>query len=172
MYCRGAVSQLVKTLLVIIIPTLISSLIFIYTASAEVVVDYTYDDLNRLVDVTRNDGPVVTHAYDEVGNLTSLVVANSPDTDGDQIADFNDNCTLVSNPDQRDTDGDGYGNICDADFNNDLRTNSSDLTYFKVHFFTSDPDADFNGDGRVNAIDLTKFKQLYFKPPGPSGTAQ
>ncbi len=183
--CRHkAIPQLVKTLLVII-----SSITFVYTASAEVVVDYTYDDLNRLVDVTRDDGPLVTYEYDEMGNLTSLVVANSPDTDGDQIADFadtdadmdsdgdgifdnNDNCTLVSNLNQRDTDGDQYGNMCDADFNGDNQTNTPDLTYFKTHFFTSDPDADLNGDGLVNTFDLTIFKQLFFKPPGPSGTVE
>ncbi len=33
------------------------------------------------------------------------------DTDGDTVPDYIDNCTLVPNSDQRDTDGDGYGNI-------------------------------------------------------------
>ena len=28
-------------------------------------------------------------------------------------------CTLIANADQRDTNGDGYGNLCDADLNND-----------------------------------------------------
>jgi hypothetical protein len=34
------------------------------------------------------------------------------DTDGDGIADIIDNCPLVPNPDQRDTDGNGVGDAC------------------------------------------------------------
>ncbi|MGB5471915.1 MAG: hypothetical protein WBQ78_00375, partial [Gammaproteobacteria bacterium] len=40
------------------------------------------------------------------------------DTDSDTVDDAIDNCTLVANADQRDTNGDGFGNVCDADFNN------------------------------------------------------
>jgi rhodanese-related sulfurtransferase len=34
------------------------------------------------------------------------------DTDGDGITDDQDNCPAVSNPDQRDTDQDGFGDAC------------------------------------------------------------
>ena len=91
------------------------------------------------------------------------------DQDGDGWRDIGDNCIDAKNENQYDSDGDNFGNWCDADFNGDLLTNSEDLTYFKAQFFTSDPDADLNGDGIVNSIDLTRFKQLFFKPPGPSG---
>ena len=79
-----------------------------------------------------------------------------------------DNCILIQNSLQRDTDGDGYGNYCDPDFNNDMIVNSADLAYFKTKFFTTDPDADLNGDGVVNAGDLTILKLFLFEPPGPS----
>ncbi|MEO8458003.1 MAG: hypothetical protein ABI559_09340 [Chloroflexota bacterium] len=36
-----------------------------------------------------------------------------PDEDGDRFANRNDNCPLVENADQLDTDGDGIGNACD-----------------------------------------------------------
>jgi hypothetical protein len=91
------------------------------------------------------------------------------DTDGDGVPDNADNCTLVFNPDQRDTDGDNYGNICDPDFNNDLIVNATDISYLKSNFFTNDPDADLDGDGVVNATDLAILRSFYFKPPGPSG---
>jgi len=41
------------------------------------------------------------------------------DTEGDAKFDGNDNCILVANNDQKDSDADGFGNMCDADFNND-----------------------------------------------------
>ena len=94
------------------------------------------------------------------------------DTDGDGVPDDEDNCTAVPNSDQRDTNGDGFGNICDADLNNDLIVNATDLGLFKADFFAvGDLDADFNGDGVVNAIDLGIIKGGFFQPPGPSGIA-
>ena len=92
-----------------------------------------------------------------------------PDSDADKILDAMDNCTQVVNLTQRDTDSDGYGNICDPDFDNNLVVNASDLAFFKTKFFSSDPDADLNGDSVVNAADLAILKTMFFKPPGPSG---
>lgn len=103
---------------------------------------------------------------------TTITTVNTPsDTDGDTIFDHLDNCTLIENTDQRDTDNDGYGNPCDPDFDNNLIVNASDLAYFKTVFFTPDPDADLNGDGIVNAADLATLKIFFFKPPGPSAIA-
>lgn len=109
---------------------------------------------------------------DSDGNVSSVartVVVYDSDSDGDGVLDSSDNCLNVSNPDQRDTDGDGYGNYCDADLNNNNIVNAIDLGIFRQRYFSTDADADFNGDGVVNAIDLGMFKQMYFKEPGPSG---
>lgn len=51
---------------------------------------YHYDDLNRLERVERADGPVVAYTYDAADNINSQTVSESPDTDGDGIADFAD----------------------------------------------------------------------------------
>ncbi|MFK8016568.1 MAG: PA domain-containing protein [Gammaproteobacteria bacterium] len=91
------------------------------------------------------------------------------DEDTDQIPDVNDNCTLASNGHQRDTDGDGFGNICDADLNNDGTINVVDLGLLRQRFFTADEDADFNGDGVVNVADLGILRASFFGAPGPSG---
>ena len=102
------------------------------------------------------------------------------DTDGDGITEENDNCLDRPNgpaiPDsggdsQLDTNGDGYGNYCDGDFNNDRKTNILDLGLFKKGFGGTDPDLDLNGDGQVNILDLGIFKQLFGNAPGPSGLA-
>ena len=95
-----------------------------------------------------------------------------PDTDGDGIADGADNCTLVANADQRDSNGDGYGNVCDADLNNDGVVNAVDLGIMRSVFFTADADADLTGDGVVNAVDLGSLRAAFFAAPGPSGVAQ
>ncbi len=58
---------------------------------AAVEIDYQYDDLNRVIKVSRADGPIVDYNYAENGNLTVQSVASSPDTDGDMVADFADN---------------------------------------------------------------------------------
>ena len=91
------------------------------------------------------------------------------DSDGDGIADVIDNCIEVPNADQRDTDGDLFGNVCDTDLNNDNITNAIDLGIFKSVFFTADANADFNGDGIVNVIDLGLLRLAFFGTPGPSG---
>ncbi len=93
------------------------------------------------------------------------------DSDGDGVADAADNCTLVPNADQRDTNGDGFGNICDADLNNDNVVNFIDLGQLRSVFFTADADADLNGDGSVNFVDLGIMRASFFGPPGPSGVA-
>jgi Zn-dependent metalloprotease len=93
------------------------------------------------------------------------------DSDSDGITDDLDNCTLAPNADQRDSNGDGYGNVCDTDLNNDGVTNFVDLGQLRSVFFTSDADADFNGDGVVNFVDLGAMRARFFTAPGPSGVA-
>ena len=53
------------------------------------------------------------------------------DTDNDGVADAADNCTDITNADQRDTNGDGYGNACDPDLTGDLVVNAQDLALFQ-----------------------------------------
>jgi hypothetical protein len=120
-----------------------------------------------------NDG-TVDSATDTVTITAEL------DTDGDRVSDIQDNCTLVANTDQRDTNGDGYGNMCDADLNNDGITDDLDLQIYSDAHRTAqkdpgdpdydpnyNPDADFNGDGFINTLDLHIYKGLDLQPPGP-----
>lgn len=93
------------------------------------------------------------------------------DSDTDGVPDAVDNCLTVANADQRDTNGDGFGNRCDADFDGDCAVNAIDLSIMRLNFFGSMPDIDLDGDGVVNSSDLGIMKTLFFAAPGPSGTA-
>jgi len=98
-----------------------------------------------------------------------VTIQPSVDTDGDGLYDYEDNCTLIPNPNQEDTDNDDYGNICDGDLDNSGFVNSIDLSLFKQRLFSNDPDADLDSSGVVNSIDFSLFKTLLLSPPGPSG---
>jgi len=104
----------------------------------------------------------------------TVTITADLDTDADGVPQSLDNCTAAANADQRDTDGDGYGNLCDGDLNNDGDTNTLDLQlYIMAHRTYSgdpayDPDADFNGDSAVNTLDLNIYRGLHRLPPGPS----
>lgn len=101
------------------------------------------------------------------------------DTDGDGACDGNDNCTEVANVNQVDADGDGYGNACDADFNQDGIFGLPDWPTFFVCIgqqvpgsgTPDDPDcseSDFNGDGVVGVPDYALLPP-FGTAPGPSG---
>lgn len=101
--------------------------------------------------------------------LDALAVGIGIDTDNDGVSNGFDNCLIAANADQRDTNADGFGNLCDPDLNNDCAVNFEDLSLLKAVFFGTDADADFDGDGGVNFSDLAVMKEGFFGPPGPSG---
>ena len=128
------------------------------------------------VDVHVEDVPPLAHA-DMAGDLLRSVrswTMQVVDADSDGIYDNEDNCILIPNADQRDTDSDGYGNLCDGDLNNDGDTNTLDLNLYKqahrarLGDANYNADADFNGDDVINTLDLNIYKGLHRKPPGPS----
>ena len=95
---------------------------------------------------------------------------SSVDTDGDGIDDVADNCIQISNFMQRDTDGDGFGNFCDPDLDNNGVVNFLDVALWVPSFSTVNTgDEDFNGDGLSNFSDFALFANYYLQSPGPSG---
>jgi uncharacterized protein (TIGR03790 family) len=104
--------------------------------------------------------------------------ARPADRDGDGIPDARDNCRDLPNPDQRDTDGDGFGNLCDPDIDGDGVVSSrrtdhglSDLARIARSSDTGlyVPDCDLDGDGKVDAADEGRAALFAGLPPGPSG---
>ncbi len=121
------------------------------------------------------NGPLTDIVMTFISNGTGInfvtdewVFSSGPDSDGDGAFDAEDNCTVLSNPEQIDTDGDGFGNACDADLNNDGIVNFIDLSVFSGLFLGPDTVADFNGDGSVNFLDLIIMQNQFFLPPGPA----
>ena len=100
--------------------------------------------------------------------LDAVVARVVVDQDRDGVLDGQDNCVLAANSDQRDSNGDGFGNACDPDLNDNCATDFGDIAAFKAVFLTDAPDADFNGDGAVNFGDLAILKERFLQPPGPS----
>jgi len=125
--------------------------------AAVVVVTYSYDDLNRVQSVARNDGPSFGFSYDEVGNIVTRTGTNPdtdgdglkdvdeavlgtkarvPDTDGDGLTDGQEVLTYTTNPLRADTDGDGLSDGAEV------------LTYGSNPLVT-----DSDGDGVVDGAD-------------------
>jgi hypothetical protein len=115
-------------------------------------------------------------SLDAAGNaeptkVETLEVVAPSDRDGDGLLDYVDNCSAHANADQRDTDGDGFGNRCDADFNGNGTVDSADASLQKAHIgapATEWPDLDLDGNGVVNAADQLVLKALFRLPPGPA----
>ncbi len=114
--------------------------------------------LDGAVPVDALDGKTVTGRH---LNLFGALSDLSLDTDGDTIPDYLDNCSLTRNTGQRDTDNDGFGNMCDCDLNNDKNVDLSDFTLFRSAWGTTDPDADFDGNGNVDLDDFSILRSRW-----------
>lgn len=121
--------------------------------------------------------------YAQIDDVDARAVgcrAGVNDFDGDGVVDAADNCITRDNgplqPDaggnvQVDADGDGFGNVCDPDFNGDCIVAQSDLEALLAGFLSTDPVLDLDGDGVVNLRDLAMLLRQGGLPPGPSGVA-
>jgi hypothetical protein len=95
--------------------------------------------------------------------LTTYTVNESKDSDGDNVLDVDDHSPNTPDTNNVDADGDGYGNIVDADFNNDGIVNGSDFLLFQNQYGKNDPNIDMNSDGLVNGSDFLLFQKKYGK---------
>lgn len=109
----------------------------------------------------------------------SIFVGGERDQDLDGVPDDADNCPRDPNPDQRDTNRDGFGNRCDPDVDNDGDVDTSwgaiypvdqrgDLEAISLTIRNGppDPDHDLDGDGQVDERDLVHAQLWLFRSPG------
>ncbi|MBI3155304.1 MAG: thrombospondin type 3 repeat-containing protein [Burkholderiales bacterium] len=90
------------------------------------------------------------------------------DTDRDGVCDVDDNCPAKANPDQKDSDGDGIGDVCDqvsvarCDVDRDGDVDNNDLNQISrargQRARGSDDPRDGDGDGRITYNDVTVCK--------------
>lgn len=104
-------------------------------------------------------------------------VAWAGDLDADGVDDAVDNCTAAPNSDQFDADQDGFGNACDADYDNDGVVTESDFAILTSAFglVAGEDDfvaaADHDGDGVIAGSDIGFYHGRAGLPVGPSGLA-
>jgi hypothetical protein len=117
--------------------------------------------------------PLLILSYTGMAHAQTLL----GDTDNDGVIDALDNCIEAPNganekSGQLDSDKDGFGNACDADYNNDNATTSLDFPRFLAAFRgeAADPATDHNGDGVTTSADFPIFLAAFRGgAPGPSG---
>lgn len=110
-------------------------------------------------------------------------VGCSSDVDSDGVCDAVDNCLNVPNPGQRDDDLDGYGNICDADLNQDCIVGGADAGFISGNWLVTPPwvpnpvangtsgSFDINEDNIIGGADVGFISGNWLGPAGPSGYA-
>ena len=84
------------------------------------------DPVNPAINLNATE--ICGNGIDENCNGMADDICPPVDTDGDGLADTNDNCPNTSNTNQLDTDGDGQGNVCDEDDDNDGTADTNDCS--------------------------------------------
>jgi glycerophosphoryl diester phosphodiesterase len=122
-----------------------------------------------------NDGDGAVDYPADLGCGTASDRLEQDDNDGDGISDRDDNCFDTANLGQCDTNQDGYGNACDADYNNDGLVGIADFGWFRNHHHRSvgdpdfDPDLDSNCDDVIGLPDFNLLRSSFGDAVGPSG---
>lgn len=115
----------------------------------------------------------IIHTSSE-GETNTVDVQAAPDSDGDGVADIDDNCGNTANLDQMDSDQDGQGDACETteppqcgDLDGDLDVDRDDKNLFVAALRSTTGDAryfseaDLDDDGDVDFSDYQQWYQCY-----------
>ena len=115
--------------------------------------------------------PTPMPTWEGVGYLDTFTLptykTGDVDEDDDGVTDDLDNCREFVNPNQSDSDDDGYGNWCDPDYDNNGIVNFGDLNHFVRAWGSANPDIDLNDDGTIDFGDFVVFAHYFYRAPGP-----
>jgi photosystem II stability/assembly factor-like uncharacterized protein len=148
-----------------------------WTDTNSAMTEYAYDfvlnaargetDLTKEQNVVFRIGLITDQSLNQEGvvidDLVVTGIQDDDDDDNDGILDINDNCPLIGNADQLDTDNDGEGDACDIDDDNDGVLDAEDNCPLTANADQADADDDGIGDvcdndadndGVPNEIDL------------------
>lgn len=106
--------------------------------------------------------PGAIESCNQIDDDCNGAIDDGLDADNDEISDCNDNCLMLFNPDQLNSDGDLVGNPCDNDDDNDNITDNLD-------FYPTIPTShreDVNGDNNVDIVDMMLIRQVFKSEPG------
>ena len=92
---------------------------------------------------------------------TSYYTSTAPNFDADSIPNGSDNAYYAPNQSQTDTDGDGWANIADADFDNDDQVTQADYNAIQAIIDVSGYDAEMDLDFDLD-VDLTDRNNVQY----------
>ncbi len=134
-----------------------------WTGTNATMTEYTYDfvanaalgevdlttETNILFRIVFQSDPAVTQEGAIVDDFIVSGFIDDEDDDNDGVLDVDDNCPLVANADQTNTDGDDEGDSCDMDDDNDGILDLDD----NCPLTPNADQADFDGDGIGDVCD-------------------
>jgi len=91
-------------------------------------------------------------------------ITRTLDSDRDGIPDHLDNCPTVANKDQKDTDGDGLGDVCDSTPNGDDDGDGVDNLKDNCRYKANKDQSDRDGDGIGDVCDKTPDGDIRVQP--------
>jgi hypothetical protein len=93
--------------------------------------------------------------FGTISEFKNVIFRDVTDTDGDGVIDFEDNCPSVSNPDQADSDNDGFGDVCSQ------TASINDIEEIKVTVFPNPSSSNWTISTSNNLIETVDLFTLF-----------
>ena len=105
-----------------------------------------YTEIRDLRVIYLDDIEMTNHIDESIDDWTAVCADQATDSDCDGVVNTSDNCPMLGNANQTDTDSDGFGNVCDTDDDGDGVADGNDNCPLVSNANQLDSDADGLGD--------------------------